>query len=67
MYNFDHDEEEPNVEDLVGQYESMLSEGNTVFLDEESFLYLIDHYSGDMNKALEVIEHALAQYPDNNL
>lgn len=63
MYNFDHDEEEPNVEDLVGQYESMLSEGNTVFLDEESFLYLIDHYSGDMNKALEVIEHALAQYP----
>src|SRR5690606_14578048 len=65
MYDFNYNHEDFNVKELILQYEGMLANGNVVFLDQDAFQDLIDYYEDQIQypKALEVIEHALVQYP----
>jgi len=65
MYDFNYNHEESNVNELILQYEGMLANGNTVFLEQDAFQDLIDYYEDQIQypKALEVIEHAIIQYP----
>ena len=53
------------MNDLVSQYEKMLAGGTSIFFEADSFQDLIDYYEEifETSKALQVIEHALIQYP----
>ncbi|MBP7821558.1 MAG: tetratricopeptide repeat protein [Saprospiraceae bacterium] len=50
--------------DLIIEYEAMSQEGAVVFLEKKEFLTLIEYYEKKYNidRALEVVEHALAQH-----
>ncbi len=50
---------------LLNAYEAMSREGKVFFLGESDFLDLIEHYQHEQpaGKMLEVINHALQQYP----
>jgi len=65
MYDYNDNPEGLNVKDLLLQYEGMIAKGNSVFFDSEAFQDLIDYYEDQYEhpKALQVIEHALVQYP----
>ncbi|MEL6924301.1 MAG: tetratricopeptide repeat protein, partial [Bacteroidota bacterium] len=49
---------------LVSEYEAMSQKGTVGFLEEKVFLQLIDYYQDQLqiDRALEVVDHALAQY-----
>ncbi len=65
MYDFNYNHEESNVQDLILQYEGMIAKGTTVFLEQDAFQDIVDYYEEEFlyAKALEVIRHALIQYP----
>lgn len=50
--------------DLIIEYEAMSQEGTVVFLEKKEFLSLIEHYQRKylIDRALEVVEHALTQH-----
>lgn len=64
MYDFNYDREEPNVNDLVLQYEEMRAKGDVYFLERDSFLNIISYYEDQFrfDKALEVIDLAISQH-----
>jgi tetratricopeptide (TPR) repeat protein len=47
--------------DLVTEYEALLEQGETFFLDQEAYRHLIEHYLLDeaYDRALEVVERAI--------
>ena len=49
---------------LVSEYETMSQKGEVGFFEKKAFWELIDHYEikNQLDKAIEVIEHALVQY-----
>ena len=49
---------------LVSEYEAMSQKGTVGFFEEKVFLQLIDYYQSELriDRALEVVDHALAQY-----
>ncbi|MEO7175668.1 MAG: tetratricopeptide repeat protein [Saprospiraceae bacterium] len=61
----EHNPKEHNaIMSIVCEYEAMNQRGDVGFLDEQKFLQLIEYYEQEsmLEKALEVIEHALEQY-----
>lgn len=50
---------------LVAEYEALAGQGVTVFMEEKAYLQLIDYYEAEemLDRALEVIDHALIHYP----
>jgi tetratricopeptide (TPR) repeat protein len=51
--------------ELVTAYESMLEQGEALFLDQHKCRYLIEHYLSEefFDRAMEVVEYALECYP----
>jgi tetratricopeptide (TPR) repeat protein len=64
MFEYDENADELNVSDLVHQYESLLSEGKSIYFESDNFQDLIDYYEEqfDYNKALQVVNYALVHY-----
>jgi hypothetical protein len=47
--------------DLVTEYEAMLEQGETLFLEQDAYRHLIDHYLSEeiFDRAMEVVERAI--------
>lgn len=47
--------------DLVTEYEAMLEQGTSLFLDQDAYRQLIDHYLSEeiFDRAMDVVEHAI--------
>lgn len=47
--------------DLVTEYEAMLDQGESLFLDQDAYRHLIDHYLSEeiFDRAMEVVERAI--------
>ncbi len=54
-------EENQTILDLITDYEASLERGEVIFLDEKSYLQLIEYYETEdrLDRALEVIERAI--------
>ncbi len=72
MSNFDFDNdsnEQINVSELIAQYEQSVQNNHTPFFDEDNYEVIIEHYEekGDFERALEVTEKSLLQYPYSSI
>ncbi|MBQ7512499.1 MAG: hypothetical protein IJU11_07120, partial [Prevotella sp.] len=68
--NFDEEYfKSDDFQELLSSYEESLETGNTPFLDVDDLVDLADYYNytGDIDRAAEIVDDALELYPNDTL